>query len=305
MLSFVPLCEDSYEKLLGDGERAFGASEELSGYIDAFLELSLECEVALAFGSGCLLVRIFDEGRYSFVYPFDLLSDADVTAALLSIGEYARRELIPIYLTDVPREELERLTSTFAHVDARAYDEDEDGFVVCINSECDLLPAIPTVSGEDIILSELEPCDAEDYKRLTFDRELNKYWGYDVTKDTPDASGEELIALARSEFSRGVALTLAIRELTPTGPRFIGEAVIFDYDYRGSAELALRILPEYHGEGRGTRALSQIIGLCRDMGIKTVRARVRLENTPSMKMIEKQLNRLNTQNGVAYFSLDL
>lgn len=305
MLSFVSLCENSYDALLDDGERAFGVSDELPGYLDAFLELSLECEVALAYVSGCLLVRIFDEGRYSFVYPLDILPDADITEALLSIALYARRELIPIFLTDVPREELTRLTSTFSHVDARAYDEDEDGFVACINSECDLLPAVPTVSGEGIILSELEMSDAEDYKRLTFDRELNKYWGYDAEKDTPNASGEELIDLARSEFSRGVALTLAIRELTPIGPRFVGEAVIFDYDYRGTAELALRILPEYHGEGRGTRTLSSLIALARDMGIKTLRARVHAENIPSIKMIEKQLKRLETKDETVYFELAL
>ncbi len=305
MLSFVPLSEKSYDTLLSDGECAFGVSDELPGYLDAFLELSLECEVALAFGSGCLLVRIFDEGRYSFVYPLDISPDADITEALLSLADYARRELIPIFLTDVPREELTRLTSTFSHVDARAYDEDEDGFVACINSECDRLPAVPTVSGEGIILSELEMSDAEDYKRLTFDRKLNKYWGYDAEKDTPNASGEELIDLARSEFSRGVALTLAIRELCPTGPRFVGEAVIFDYDYRGTAELALRILPEYHGEGRGTRALSTLITLARDMGIKTIRARVQAENIPSIKMIEKQLKRLEAKDETVYFELTL
>lgn len=305
MLSFVILNEKSYESLLAAAERELGASDELPGYLDAFVELSLECEVALAFGSGCLLVRIFDEGKYSFVYPLDILGDADITGALLSIVEYARRELIPIFLTDVPREELSRLTAAFPHVDARAYDEDDDGFVACINSECDLLPAVPTVSGEGIILTELEGGDAEDYKRLVFDREVNKYWGYDAEKDTPDASGEELIDLARSEFSRGVALTLAIRELTPTGPRFIGEAVIFDYDYRGTAELALRILPELQGERRGTRALSTLITLARDMGIKTIRARAKAENTSSVKMLEKQLKRLETKDETVYFELTL
>ena len=301
MLSFEVLNETNAKELkeklnlkISDGD--------LPEIIDSFLEFSHDgAEVALAAESDLLLVRIYDDGRYSFVYPIAFSDTADRRAALIMLTEYARRELIPIYLTDVPREELSLITATFPHVEARAYDDDEDGFVVCINSECDMLDGVPEISGEGLSLSEISGGDAEEYKRLVLDKNLNRYFGYDVTLDMPNPTGEELIELTRREYHRGVALSLAImRE-----GKFIGEAVIYDYDYMGSAEFAIRLLPEYHGMGLGRAALCLLIALARGMKLKTLRARVAEENLPSLKMTEAYLERVKSDDGLVYFELSL
>lgn len=304
MISFKILTEESADGFAAEFGALLGDEEYVGEILGSFLELSAEgVEVALSAAAGCLLVRIFERDRYSFVYPIEVSADADVSAALISISEYTRKEMIPLYLTDVPRDELDRLGGIFPHIEARAYDEDEDGFVVCVLSECDMLEEAPSLTLGGIVLGELTPGDMSEYARLCRDESVNRYWGYDYSQDAPAALDEYFLRTAEVEFRRGVAISLAVRE--EAGGSLMGEAVLFDFDYRGSAMLAIRLLPECQGRGVGTRVLSALLRLSANIGLTSLRARVKLENIPSLCMTEKQMTRLPDEGDEAVFSVAL
>ena len=305
MLSFDILGEENAEEIYERLLPIVGGEDMLGDVMGSFLEVAAEgAEVALSGSDGCLLVRIYDDGKYSFVYPIELGEDADIDAALLALAEYTVREMVPFYLTDTPREELARLSHLFLHVDARAYDDDDDAFVALVYSECDMLESPPTYSEDGITLSEITDEDGEIYAALLTSTEVNKWWGYDYREDAPDADVDYFLDTVRGEFYSGIAISLAVRE-GDASSALIGEGVIFDFDYRGGAMIAVRLLPEYQGRGIGKRAFHALISLAREIGLKIVRADVMCENLPSIKMCEACLERLPDDDGKARFELSL
>ena len=304
MLSFDILCKDNFANTLNKLTKALGEGEILEDILASFLDISEEgAEVGVGASSGMLLVRIFDEGRYSFVYPIEVGDGYDVDAALLALSEYSVRELIPFYLTDTPREELDRLGRLFSHVDARAYDDDVDSFVALIYSECDMLDGVPSIAGEGVYLDEITEVDIPRYAALCRSDDVNKYWGYDYAADAADATDEYFLRVAEGELARGVALSLAVRE--KKGGSLVGEAVIFDFDYRGGAKVAVRLLPEVQGRGLGTRAFGTLIELARQIGVKRVRTEVMKENLPSIKMTGRLMPSVGEKDGKLLFALEL
>ena len=109
--------------------------------------------VAYAYCDAVLYVRIFDGERYVFPLPFMLTEDADLTAACKNLSIYARRELIPLIISDVPREELDVLTGLFRYLDASCYGDDEDTFFVKVNNECDECDVMPELELDGILAS--------------------------------------------------------------------------------------------------------------------------------------------------------
>ncbi len=265
--------------------------------LDDFRGLATEIdEVAVAVSNGCMLVRVLDGGDYMFIFPIMLSEEGNTASALVSLSEYVRREMLPFLLTDVPREGVELLTEVFAHVDARAYEDDEDVFAAIVKNEIDMLEEYPSVESGDLTLSPITDADTLAYTRLCSDRELNKYWGYDDLADNPSADPEIFMLIAQREKKDGIALSLAVRR----DGKYLGEAVIYNCDFNGEAEIGIRILPEYHG-GVGLLALDGLIKYCRIIGIQTVRARVREENIPAIKMTKKRLVEIERHNGVVHF----
>ena len=277
--------------------------EYLGDVYSAFLGVSEEMgvEVALAAVSGCLAVRIFDEGRYLFPLPVALCDDADLRAVCAAVAEYSRRELLPLYFSDVPREELSMLSELFTRIDARAYDTDEDLFGVSVVSECGSLEDVPSVTLGDITLDALSESDKDAYAALCRDRSLNKWWGYDADEDNPEHDPDLYLKVARDELAAGVALTLAVRR----DGVFVGEAVVYDFDYTGGAAIGIRILPTHQGGGVGSRTLEALLLLCRDIGLSRIRTSVMAQNLPSVGMTDKYMTRTGESQGKIFYSLDL
>lgn len=302
MISFKDISELSVGDLIDLCPSLDREGREYLGEIyTAFSELAEEgVGVALCISHGTVLVRIYDGGSYLFPYPIALDGEADSRGACRAIADYAVREQLPLYFTDVPREELDTLTRLFAHVDARATD-DEDVFSVAVNSECALLDRVPSISGEGLTLTPLSESDVGEYSRLCSDRELNRFWGYDADADNPTRDGKTYMDVARREFDTGVAITLAIRQ----DGSFVGEAVVYGFDLSGGAEIGIRVLPEHQGRGVGSRACAALIALCRRIGLKELRATVMAENRQSVRMIDKLLPRLREADGRVYYRLQL
>ena len=261
--------------------------------------LSEDMSVAFAHLSGVLYARIYDGEKYVFPLPFMLSEDADAEGACIDLAEYSVRELVPLIITDVPREELEFLCSVFPHVDAFTYEDDDDSFYVKVNNECDMLDSLPCIELDGIVLDPLTDSDKERYAEICRDRELNKYWGYDVDQDNPSGESGFYLETVKREFSDGIAITLAVRE----GGKLVGEATVYGFDYRGAACIAVRVHKDSHSRGIGSRATKALIELAKDIGLDTLRAEIMEENVNSIRMTSKFMPLKNKENGKAYFEL--
>ena len=257
--------------------------------------------VAFAYLDEVLYSRIFDGEKYLFPLPFMLSENADAEAACKNLAYYARREMIPLIITDVPRDEIEFVCSVFPHVDAYCYEDDDDSFYLKVNNECDMLDSVPSVELDGITLGELRDADKEAYAELCRDRDLNKFWGYDAYQDNPSGDADFYLNVVRREFNSGVAITLAVRE----GELLVGEATVYGFDYCGSASIAVRILRNHHSRGIGSRATKALIKLSRDIGLSEIRAEILNENESSIKMTAKYMELEKRDLSKTYFALSL
>ncbi len=257
--------------------------EYAEGVVESISECAPDAETAFSSHGSVLYARIYDGERYIFPFPFLLSDDGgepEMSDACRQLAGYAKREMIPLIISDIPREELYIITDLFSYVDAEVYSDDDDSFFVRIKTECDMLESVPCIDHDGIRLDEIQDGDTDAYAELCGDAELNRYWGYDVSADNPGADKRFYIDTARREFADGIAVTLAVRH----GGEFAGEAVIYGFDFCGAAEIAVRILPEYQGRGIGASAVRALIELSRRIGLKTLFASVMNGNFASVKM---------------------
>ena len=257
--------------------------------------------LAFAHSEKVLYARIYDGEKYVFPLPFMLSEDADAVTALTNLASYAVKEMIPLIITDVPREEIEFLCSVFPHIDAYTYEDDDDSFFIKVNNECDMLDEVPRTELDGITLDEICDSDKEVYAELCRNRELNRYWGYDVYADNPDGDADFYLNVVKREFNDGVAVTLAIREMG----EFVGEATVYGFDYRGGASIAVRVLPGCHRRGIGSRAIRALIMLASDIGLKMLYAEILSENENSIKMTSKHMTLTKRDKCKTYFALSL
>lgn len=274
---------------------------EIKEVLEQARAMAGEVEIRIAPLQGALVLLYCDCGEYYLSSPIPLGDRLDGTSIYLRMADFARRELIPFRLVDVWREELELITDIFPHVDARITDENEDIFTVEIQNECGLLEDFPTLDKGRLSLDRLLDTDADIYYSLLADGQINRYWGYDFRQDNPNATGLDLIRETESEYRRRVALTFAVRY----DGYLIGEAVMYDFDYLGSCQIAIRILGSLHGCGIGSETLFALFEIGKRMGLDTLCSSVDRRNAPSLKMCSKFMTELKTEDGKVYFEKKL
>ena len=146
------------------------------------------------------------------------------------------------------------------------------------------LRRIPVLATERLRLTPLRREDIPEYNRLCMDDERNRWWGYDYRENLKGKLTEEYFFRgAASDFRRRRALNFAVR----LGDRFIGEAVLWNFDNKGRAELGCRILPEFAGQGYGREAFSRAADWALyELGVRVLEGKCFKENLPSKKMLE-------------------
>ena len=304
-LTFFDINEPSYPTSTFLGYSKTDTDEALS-LLSSFRDLSADIgqDCAAAVFGDFVTVRFFDGDRYIFAFPIpftDRASETGCKEVLKAMAEYSVRELIPLYISDIPRENIELLCEVFPRVDAACYSDDEDLFSALVLNECLCLSELPKISDGDITLGAIADSDAEKYFILSTDPAVTRYWGYDAGEDNPGADGETLLREARSEFDRGVAIPLGVYVLG----EFVGEAVIFGFDFFGGAEIAVRLLPSAQGRGVGSRALGLLIRLSKEIGLSELKTRVLNANVGSLKMTGKFMNEAGKDGEATLFYLSL
>lgn len=265
------------------------------------IELDYEdCECELAESFGMLIARVFDDTiGYTFTYPMALGEDFSPADALDSIAEFCVREGIPEIITGVPADCLGLLLSGVRHAEIHAQDTAGEYFVVEIKTELSMLDTDIDIEYGDIRLAAPTAEYSEAYARLVRDREHNRYYGYEVTDDIGDAAPAEMIAELLRELDSRNTLTLFVTE----GGSFVGEAVLYAFDGRGSAELSFRVAREHTRLGIGRKILNALTDIAENMGLLTLKARVKAENTPSLALLSSEgFIRNREESGVIFLT---
>ena len=94
-----------------------------------------------------------------------LSDDADLAEGCRNLAKYSRRELIPLIISDIPRDELSVITDLFRYVDATCYDDDDDTFFVKVNNEAYTLNK---AYSDDYLI---RPCD--EFKKQIIGQKIN------------------------------------------------------------------------------------------------------------------------------------
>ena len=157
----------------------------------------------------------------------------------------------------------------------------------------------PSIETQRLSLSPLNEDDREAYTRLCLDDERNRWWGYDYRKDW---NGEPLdtyfLDVARSDYVNHNTLSFAVR----LDGKCIGEAVLYRFTGRGSAELGCRIAPEYAGCGYGTEAFAAVADWALyDLQLEAVNAKCYKENAASLRMLQSCMRKTGEDDTFYYF----
>ncbi len=304
MISFNSITECERERLLQIAAPLVDADalSYLGEALDFFLELKErlgEENVAVCLYSGFLLARLFDGGDYFFSFPIDIVGEGDVEGACLAIADYVRKEEIPLYFCDVDEAGLSLLKGLFKQVKGIV----EDGGISTVrilneaevswekykslllieeNGEFEYNQAssrIPNLTSDSIALYPMRyDGDKEGYTRLVLEADTNRFWGYDPLSDITDKSPQDLFYENLKQMEDGRILSFALKQ----GSHFVGEALLYGFDFRGGAEVGIRLLSEYRGKGYAKRFLTALLLIAKDIGLARLFATVDIRNTPSL-----------------------
>lgn len=159
--------------------------------------------------------------------------------------------------------------------------------------------AIPELKTERLTLTELREEDIPAYNALVLDAERNRMWGYDDVGGLGGTVEERsFYDVARRDFANRLAVNFAVR----LEGKLIGEAVLYNFDGRGSAELGCRIDATYAGHGYGAEAFAAAAnwGLYKANLTKIV-AKCFKENAASYKMLSSCMRKKGEDEKFFYF----
>ena len=113
-----------------------------------------------------------------------------------------------------------------------------------------------------------------------------------VGSDMPEGNFDRVI-----DFKNKLAINFAIR----LDGQMIGEAVLYNFDYKGAAELGCRILPEFAGQGYGAEAFRTVAEWSLyQLGLYRLAAKCYHENEASRKMLSSCM-RPSGQDEIFYY----
>ncbi|MBQ1241592.1 MAG: GNAT family N-acetyltransferase, partial [Oscillospiraceae bacterium] len=186
-------------------------------------------------------------------------------------------------------------TSKLQYLPARLADK------LCLKTQNELqrIAEIPTLSTARLTLSAFEEKDKAAYNAICLDDERNKWWGYDYRKDYDGSPIEDyFLKVTREDFAARVAANFAIR----LNGECIGEAVLYRFDAKGTAELGCRIAPAFAHSGYGTEAFAAVADWALyQLQLRAVVAKCYKENQASFRMLSSCMRRAGEDDTFFYF----
>ena len=161
------------------------------------------------------------------------------------------------------------------------------------------LAAIPCLKTERLTLSALTEADIPAYNALVLDQERNRWWGYDDVGGLGGPVEERsFFQVARKDFEDRQVVNFAVR----LEGKLIGEAVLYDFDCRGGAELGCRIDRAFAGNGYGTEAFAAAADWALyTLHLSRVVAKCFRENQASYRMLSSCMKKTGEDETFFYF----
>ena len=174
----------------------------------------------------------------------------------------------------------------------------EEKYHFRIKNELYYIEKIPHIKTERLILNAIEEADIPAYNRLCLDDERNRFWGYDYRLDCPDPDEEYFYADQKKDFGSSTAMNLAIR----VDEAMIGEVILYHFSFRGSAEIGIRLLPEYEGKGYASEAFRAVCNYALyQIGMYEIRSKCMKENHPSFRLLSSIMRKTGEDDTYFYF----
>lgn len=169
-----------------------------------------------------------------------------------------------------------------------------------VENELDSLTAQPVIKTERLTLDSLQEKDKSDYNALCLDDENNRWWGYDYRKDVKeeDLTEDYFLDVAHNDFKAHLSVNFAVR----LDGRCIGEAILYEPDWRGGMELGVRISKDFHKNGYGKEVFAAVSQWAiYTLGLYCVNAKCYKENIASYKMISSCMKLIGDDDEFYYF----
>lgn len=168
-----------------------------------------------------------------------------------------------------------------------------------INDLFEHVHVFPTLTSERLVLDQITEADIPAYNKLVLDQERNKWWGYDDVGSLKEPFTERSFydVVWRDWQSRN-CINFAIR----LDHVFIGEAVLYNFDWRGGAELGVRIDKAYAGHGYGTEAFRTVAEWALyTVHMRNIAAKCFHENEASYRMLSSCMSKAGSDDTYDYF----
>lgn len=172
-------------------------------------------------------------------------------------------------------------------------------YFVSVASDIRSLEKIPTLRSERLTMDAITRADIPAYNQLCLDDARNRWWGYDYREDLKGPLTENYFyRVAQKDFKHKLAVNFAIR----LDGQFIGEAVLYHFDYKGAAELGCRILPAFAAHGYGAEAFRRLADWSLyELGLYRLVAKCYKENEPSRKMLSAVMRQTGEDDTYYHF----
>ena len=298
-ISFVEVGEEKLSKMLSalpEDERL-----EAEAVIEDFENQGFIIPFAFSVTDGVIVVRGIYNDDIFFVFPIEISEKTDISAAINKVLRFAMLEGIEPHFECVPREALGLFFDEgYRHlgIEISPYDDTDKTYTVIVKNECMLVKTPPEYEGEEIELSLISADYITEYARLCRDVENNKYWGYDYRDDYPVECPDIVFA---EDARDGLITNSSITYLITKDGVLLGEALISCFDFKGGADLSIRIFPEYQRQGYADKALTAVLELSSKLGLRYLYARVFKENLPSIRFFERRCDEASEADGVQVF----
>lgn len=162
-----------------------------------------------------------------------------------------------------------------------------DKYLVKVNSPLYGLEKTPVLSHGGVVLSEITENDRKAYRKLCTDDELNLLWGYDYKSDTAitgEIDDDTFFDIVKFDRSIGEGISFAVRQNSVDAP-LIGEVIVYNFTYNGSAEIGIRLFRSEQGKGIGSTAYRLASDWAENELKVKLKAKCFKENAVSGKMI--------------------
>lgn len=160
-----------------------------------------------------------------------------------------------------------------------------DKYSLIVNKPVDSVLKFPEIKTEHLNLQGVADKDVSIYAKLARDVELNKYWDYDWRTDAKDTYPDDkwFLKSARHDFKIKAEIPLGIYY----NDELIGEIVLHNFGYSSEAEIGIRLLNDYRGQGFAKESLIAYIRYAfAELNLEKVNAKCFKENLASAKALQ-------------------